>query len=121
MKKPNKFVVLLLSLIYGSVYLLHDLGVFDHSQFYNNHNTKDPVPASQCRKNSDGIGQRGISAKSEHYCPFCSGFTGGSEAISIPHPMAAQEKIDSTNQPIVFVNPGLISSIRAPPPLNKTS
>ena len=115
MSPRTRFLVFAVIAVYSSVYLLHDIGVFEVPHQYcrgQGHDSSQPERLSESRFEFD---TRSLHGKFDHNCPFCSGFTCDHQAVILAFAFAGREKITGSINPALTGRPHLYTIIRAPP------
>lgn len=115
MSPRARLLVFAVVAVYSSVYLLHDIGVFEPTPLFcdgQEHDSSQPKRLSESGIESD---THSLFGKFDHYCPFCSGFTGDHQAVTPAFAVVFCEEIAGSVEPSLKRSPNLRTIIRAPP------
>jgi hypothetical protein len=118
MSGKQKTIVVILAIVYCIVYFVHDLGVFHSNRdfFFSPPQRVFPAKGSvQNHLQEEPSHRFGKSAKNDHFCPFCSGFTAHEGAASLQLPFEVTEKPAIIETSTVRSLEVFFSLSRAPP------
>lgn len=111
------FAVLLLVAVYCATWLLHDTVFLKPDPFFRptpgallDHRTADHFERSAPSHSGEACREC-----AEHYCPFCSGFTGGPPGLSLPLPSDESDRFQLPPSRLDGSRSEIIPSVRAPP------
>ena len=115
MSPRTRLLVFAVVAVYSSVYLLHDIGVFEPTPLFCHGQERHSSQPALLTDRGVGSDKPSFRGNLDHYCPFCSGFTCDHQAVTLAFAVTVCEEIAGSVEPSLKRSPNPRTIIRAPP------